>query len=141
MTFPHAGPGEFYASGVNVKPPPWPDFKSHPTEPTVEYRVTIWEQPVMEDVPDDQIGWGEVTYDLDGVVSVHEAIDWAEQKLAAGEGSYSRSGTPVRDREYVLFARVPGEDRFLQIAGWDPTINAPAAPPYNLPRQRRPQSD
>jgi hypothetical protein len=35
----------------------------------------------------------------------------------------------VRDREYVLFAKVPGDDRFLQIAGWDPTINAPADPP------------
>jgi hypothetical protein len=125
---------------MEVKPPPWPEFKSQRTEPTVEYRVTIWEQPVMEDVPDDQIGWGEATYDLCGVHSVHEAIEWAERILVSGEGPYSRFGTPVRDREYVLFAKVPSEERFLQIAGWDPNVNAGAAPPHNLPRQRRPQS-
>jgi hypothetical protein len=34
---------------------------------------------VMEDVPVEQIGWGEVTYDLEDVFSVHEAIAWAEQ--------------------------------------------------------------
>jgi len=43
-------------------------------------------------------------------------------------------------REYVLYAKVPGEDGFLQIAGWNPTSNPesdnlrrgarpPAAPP------------
>jgi len=123
---------------MNVKPPPRPDFKSHWTEPTAEYRVTIWEQPETEDVKGDEIGWGEITYDLDGVESVHEAIKWAQKKLLSGEGRYSRSGTPVRDREYVLFAKIPGEDRFLQLAGWDPTVNADAAPTYNLPRGRRP---
>ena len=91
----------------------------------------------MDDVPVNQIGWGEITYDLDGVDSVHEAIDWAERTLASNEGPYSRSGTPVRDREYVLFAKVPNEDRYLQLAGWDPTVNAEPAPPYNLPRQQR----
>ena len=122
---------------MEVKPPPWPDFKEQWTQPTAEYRVTIWEQPEMEDVPEDQIGWGEITYDLDGVESVHEAIDWSERKLVSDEGPYSSTGVPIRDREYVLFAKVPGEDRFLQIAGWDPTINAEAAPPHNLPRQGR----
>jgi len=121
---------------VDAKPPPWPEWKSQRTEPTTEYRVTFWEQPVMEDVPVEQIGWGEVTYDLEGVSSVHEAIEWAERKLESADGPYSRGGTPVRDREYVLFARVPGEDRFIQIAGWDPTVNAPTTPPFNLPRQR-----
>jgi hypothetical protein len=125
---------------MDVKPPPYPDFKTQSTEPTVEYRVTIWEQPEMEGVPDDQIGWGEITYDPDDVHSVHEAIEWAERKLVSDEGPYSRSGSPIRDREYVLFAKVPGEDRFLQLAGWDPTVNAEAAPPWNLPRQQRPTS-
>jgi hypothetical protein len=124
---------------VKVKEPPWPDFKNDRTEPTVEYRVTIWEQPEMDGVPADEIGWGEITYDLNDVHSVHEAIEWAERKLASSDGPYSRGeGIPVRDREYVLFVKVPGEDRFIQIAGWDPTINAEAVPPYNLPRRSPP---
>jgi hypothetical protein len=123
---------------MEVKPPPWPEFKSQRTEPTVEYRVTIWEQPVVETCR--RIGSGGITYDLGDVESVHEAIEWAERMLVSDEGPYSRSGTPVRDREYVLFAKVPSEQRFLQISGWDPTINAEAAPPHNLPRQRRPPS-
>lgn len=122
---------------MDVQPPPWPDFRSHRTEPTTEYRVTIWEQPESEHEPGQEMGWGEITYDLIGAQSVHEAISWAEEKLAANEGPYSRSGDEVRDSEYVLFARVPGEDRFLQIAGWDPTISGPAAPPHNLPRHQR----
>ncbi|HKP19622.1 MAG TPA: hypothetical protein VJT84_14195 [Gaiellaceae bacterium] len=124
---------------MNVKPPS-SEFKTQWREPATEYRVTLWEQPVMESVPVDRIGWGEVTYDLDGVTSVQEAIEWAERLLTSGKGPYSCSGTPVRDREFVLFAKVPGEDKFLQLAGWDPTVNAPAAPPYNLPRQRRTRS-
>jgi hypothetical protein len=80
----------------------------------------------MEATDPDLIGWGEITIDLVGVQDVHEAIQWAEQQLAANVGSYSRSGTPVRDREYVLYAKVPDEDRFVQIAGWDPSRN-PAA--------------
>jgi hypothetical protein len=50
------------------------------------------------------------------------------------------SGVPIRDREYVLFAKVPDEDRYIPIAGSDPTVNEPAAPPFNLPRQLRPAS-
>ena len=89
----------------------------------------------MEGVPAEQIGWGEVTYDLKGVLSVHEAIEWAERTLSSSDGPFSRGGTPVRDREYVLFARVPNEERFIQIAGWNPTVNAPATPPFNLLRR------
>jgi hypothetical protein len=120
---------------------PSPDFKTQHTDAVMQYRVTIWEQPEMEGVPEEQIGWGESTYDLDDADSVHEAIEWAERTLAAGDGPYSSSGTPVRDREYVLFVKLPGEERFLQIAGWDPTVNAPAAPPFNLPRRRHSPSD
>jgi hypothetical protein len=125
---------------MEVKRPPWPEFKVHWTAPASEYRVTIWEQPQINDVEAEMIGWGEVTFDLAGVQDVHEAIQWAEEKLAANDGPYSRSGAPVRDREYVLFARVPNEDRFVQIAGWDPTVNAKAEPPHNLRRRHRPSS-
>jgi hypothetical protein len=53
------------------------------------------------------IGWGEMTFDLVDVEDVHEAIEWAEQQLAANRGPYSESGRPVRDREYVVYAKVP----------------------------------
>jgi hypothetical protein len=125
------------APGMKAKPPSSLDWKAQSTEPTTEYRVTFWEQPVMENVPAEHIGWGEVTYDLEGVNSVHEAIEWAEKTFASADGPYSRSGKTIRDREYVLFARVPGEDRFVQLAGSDPTVNAPSTPPFNLPRQPR----
>jgi hypothetical protein len=29
------------------------------------------------------------------------------------------------DREYALFAKLPDADRDIQIAAWDPTVNAP----------------
>jgi hypothetical protein len=102
-------------------PPPYPDYREHWTAATREYRVVIWEQPVMEGVDPERIGWGEMTIDLADVEDVHEAIEWAERRLAKNDGPCSRGGDPVRDREYVLYARVPDEDRFLQIAGWDPT--------------------
>jgi hypothetical protein len=125
---------------VEAKPPPYPDYREQQTEPTSEYRVVLWEQPEMEGTEPERIGWGEVTIDLVGVQDVREAIAWAERQLAEGQGPYSRGGDRVRDREYVLYAKVPDEDRFVQIAGWDPTVNAEAEPPYNLPRRHPPSS-
>jgi hypothetical protein len=108
---------------METKPPPTPEYHEQWTAATTEYRVTIWEQPEMENVEPELIGWGEMTFDLVAVQDVHEAIQWAEQQLAASEGPYSRSGTRLRDPEYVLYVKVPDEDRFLQIAGWDPSRN------------------
>ena len=104
-------------------PPPYPEYYEHWTAPTREYRVVLWEQPVMEGLDPERIGWGEMTIDLVEIEDVHEAIECAERLLAKNEGPYSRGGNPVRDREYVLYAKVPDEERFLQIAGWDPTRN------------------
>jgi hypothetical protein len=107
---------------MDAQPSPYPEYKVQWSGVTSEYRVTIWEQPELSDVDPEHVGWGEITFDLVGVNDVHEAIRWAEQKLAANEGPYS-SGTPVRDREYVLYVKLPDEDRFVQIAGWDPSRN------------------
>ena len=121
---------------MDVRQPPYPEYKVQWSGVTGEYRVTIWEQPEIPDVDPTKIGWGEVTFDLVDVQNVHEAIQWAEQKLAANEGPYSsRSGAPVRDKEYVLYAKVPDEDRFVQIAGWDPSRNPRAE---NLGRVKAP---
>jgi hypothetical protein len=114
---------------VDVKPPPYPEYRTQWERPTHEYRVVIWEQPALEegdpdDIDPETIGWGEMTFDLVDVEDVHEAIEWAEQQLVANRGPYSKSGGRVRDHEYVLYAKVPGEDRFVQIAGWDPSRNS-----------------
>jgi hypothetical protein len=101
-------------------PPPYPEYRGQ-TTPTHEYRVVLWEQPSIERIDPERVGWGEMTVDLVGVEDVHEAIEWAQRRLGENDGPYSRDGVPVRDREYVLYARVPGEDLFVQIAGWDPT--------------------
>ncbi len=119
---------------MEVKPPPYPEYREQWEAPTYEYRVVLWEQPEMEGIDPDSTGWGEMTFDLAGVQDVHEAIEWAEQKLAANAGPYTESETPVRDREYVLYAKVPKEDRFVQIAGWDPSRNRSSE---NLRRVKR----
>jgi hypothetical protein len=73
----------------------------------------------MAGVEPEMIGWGETTFDLVDVEDVHEAVAWAKRQLAENAGPYR--GVSVRDREYVIFAKVPGEDRFLHVAGRDPT--------------------
>lgn len=107
---------------MEEKPPP-DMYREHRSEPTHEYRVVLWEQPEIDDVEPELSGWGELTVDLVGVADLHEAIAWAEGKLAASEGPYSRSGTAIRDREIVVYARVPGDDHFIQVVGWDPSRN------------------
>ena len=108
---------------MEVKPPPDPRDRREREDVATEYRVVLWEQPEMANIDPEKIGWGEITWDLAGVQDVNEVMEWAKRQLEAHEGAYSRGGTPVRDREYVLYARVPGEDRYLQIAGWDPSRN------------------
>ena len=87
------------------------------------YRVVLWEQPDVEDVHPESIGWGEVGFELSGVADVREVVRWAEEQLASGAGAYSRAGRTVRDREYVVYANVEvlGEQALVQIAGRDPT--------------------
>jgi hypothetical protein len=102
---------------MDVQPSPYPEYKVQLSGVADEYRVTIWEQPATPDVDPTQVGWGEITFDLVGVTDVHEAVQRAEQKLAANNEPYSsRSGTPVRDREYVLYRWRCGEGCCRQTA-------------------------
>jgi hypothetical protein len=80
------------------------------------------------------MGWHEMTFDLVGAHDVREAIEWAEARLYAGEGPLSEDGVPVQDREYVIYAKVPGNDQWLQVAGWVPT--RPQESAMNLRRFR-----
>jgi hypothetical protein len=111
-----------------------PGCTGDPVAPTTAYRVVLWEQPDLDDVPPESIGWGEAAFDLTEVDNVQEVIRWAAEQLASGAGYHSQAGRAVRDREYVVYAKVPGEDLLIQITGWDPSRNARGD---NLPRLRR----
>src|SRR3954447_12098885 len=101
-------------------------------EVAAAYRVTLWEQPAKTPdkelrggwgaFPDAHMGWSEMTFELDGARDVREAIRWAEAALATGEGSESRRGREVNDREYVIYARLRTENRWLHVAGWTPVL-------------------
>jgi hypothetical protein len=75
-----------------------------------------------------------MTFELVGAQDIREAIQWAEATLASDGGRASRSGRPVRDREYVIYAKAQNEDRWLHVAGWIPVL--PADSPSNLRRLR-----
>lgn len=68
------------------------------------------------------MGWEEMTFELVGAQDVREAIQWAEAALAAGEGPASRRSLRVQEREYVIYARLQNEDKWVQIAGRPPVL-------------------
>jgi hypothetical protein len=112
---------------VEVKPPPYPEYREQATFTTRDYRVVFWEHqlpPEGSGIAPDEMGWSELTLDLTDVQDVHEAIAWAESNLDA---ELDKDGAgPHGERVYVLSAKAPqpdheGEDWFVQIAGWDPT--------------------
>jgi hypothetical protein len=110
-----------------------PENRERPaSEVVTEYRVVIWEQPLVEGINPETVAWGEATHDLSEVRDVHQVIEWANAALTGRYGRYSGCGVPVRDREYVLYAKAAGQDQLAQIAGWDPTRHL-ASP--NLPRR------
>ena len=98
------------------------------------YRVTLWERPGRlpgddqpregwSPLPDAPMGWAETTFELVGCRDVCEAIQWAEAALASGKGPAARIGRHAQDREYVIYARMQTEDRWLQVAGWPPVLS------------------
>jgi hypothetical protein len=129
---------------------PAPDvYDDEPWELAAAYRVTLWEQPATPPhfdqpqhgwepfpvpLPGAPMGWEEMTFELVGVQDVREAIQWAETTLASGEGPTSRRGVPVQDREYVIYAKAQGKNRWLHVAGWTPVL--PSDSPLNLRRLR-----
>jgi hypothetical protein len=120
---------------MDARPARYPAYHNESSEIGDAYRVSLWEQPAHPDVDAERLAWHEMTFDLIGVQDVREAIEWAEARLAAGEGPLSEDGTPVQDQEYLIYAKVPREDRWLHIAGWLPT--RPPDHPHNLRRLRR----
>ena len=113
---------------------PAPDvYDDESWELAAAYRVTLWEQPAgppeadqprteWSPFPGALMGWEEMTFELVGARDVREAIQWAEAALASGEGPASRAGRPIQEREYVIYARLQNENRWLHVAGWPPVL-------------------
>jgi hypothetical protein len=108
---------------------------SEPSEMATAYRLTLWEQPARppdidrprvgwSPYPGAPMGWEYVTFDLVGAQDVREVIEWADATLASNEGPASRRGCPVDHQEYVIYAKVPTEDLWLQVAGRHPVLEA-----------------
>jgi hypothetical protein len=126
---------------MEVQPPPYPAYREQKTVPTRDYRVVFWEHqlpPEGSNIPREQMGWSELTLDLVGVEDVHEAITWAESRI--DEELDKDSQGPHGERVYVLYVKVPHEDWFVHIAGWDPTRAPNAAGIDNLRRRPLPPS-
>jgi hypothetical protein len=80
-------------------------------------------------------GWAELTVDLSDVEDVQEAISWAEANIDTQLDEGRPSNPPYGERLYCLYAKVPDENRYVHIAGWDPVL-PPDDPAWNLPRRR-----
>jgi hypothetical protein len=124
-----------YALVMDARPSPDRDYASEPAELATAYRVTLWEQPARpwdiarpgtgwSPYPGAPMGWEHMTFDLAGAEDVREAIQWADETLASNGGPASRRGCPVHDQQYVIYAKVPNEDLWLQVAGRHPVLSA-----------------
>lgn len=98
------------------------------------YRVTLWAQPAGALEVDDPrtgygpspgapSGWEEATFELVGARDVRDAIRWAEAALASEEEPSEGRGRPAKNREYVIYAGLQNESRWLQVAGWPPVLS------------------
>jgi hypothetical protein len=109
------------------------DYAPELSDVAATYRVTLWEQPARppevdrprtgwSSHPGSPMGWEYMTFDLVGAQDVREAIRWAEATLASKEGPASRRGGQVDDETYVIYAKVPDEGFWLQVAGRHPVL-------------------
>jgi hypothetical protein len=102
---------------MKVQEPPYPGYRDQGTAPTRDYRVVFWEKQL----PPSE-GWSELTLDVADVNEVHEAIAWAEATIDKQLDQNRSPDQPHGERIYCLYAKVPGEDWFVHIAGWNPVI-------------------
>jgi hypothetical protein len=61
------------------------------------------------------------------------SYSWAEAHI--DEYLDGDEDEPHGDRVYVLYVKDPREDRYLHIAGWDPTRSSDAPPEWNFSRR------
>jgi hypothetical protein len=115
--------------------------------PARDYRVVFWQQqlpPEGSGIAPEQMGWAELTLDLVGADDVQDAIAWAESNIDIQLDEVNRAWAEMHpddradehhgERVYVLYVKVPNEDWYLHIAGWNP-VRAPEAGEFNLGRR------
>jgi hypothetical protein len=122
---------------METRQPPIPEYRTQQEIVAVrDYRVVFWEHqlpPEGSGIQEEQMGWAELTIDLANAQDVQEAIEWAEAHI---HSSLDRDNDePHGERLYVLYAKAPGEDRYFQIAGLDPTRSPDVPPEWNLRRR------
>jgi hypothetical protein len=123
---------------VDIREPPYSENRTQEDIRTCRsYRVVFWQRqlpPAESGIAPEELGWSETTVDLANAQDVQEAIEWAETNI---DRFLDRDGDdPHGERLYVLYVKVPAEDRYLHIAGWDPTRSRDAPPELNLSRHR-----
>lgn len=134
-----------YVPPVEVHQPPFPEYQEQAdVRACRDYRVVFWEQqlPPSNSAPEAEpgwaahrtapMGWAEVTLDLREVEDVQEAIEWAEANVDAVLDRDRPGAEPHGRRLYVLYVRVPDEDRYLHVSGWVPVRDVAAGRDYNL---------
>ncbi|HET6683067.1 MAG TPA: hypothetical protein VFG75_05165 [Gaiella sp.] len=123
---------------METRDPPYPDYRTQGDVLACRnYRVVFWQHqlpPVDSGIAPEQMGWAELTVDLVDVEDVQEAIEWAENRI--DEYLNIDGGEPHGERVYVLYVKVPREDRYLHISGWDPVRSPDAPADWNLCRRR-----
>jgi hypothetical protein len=104
---------------MEVHPPPFPEYREHRQLETRDYRVVFWQHqlPPAGYRPED-MGWAELTIDLDAAEDVHEVIEWAERYIL----DFAEEA-PGSEHAYCIYAKIPSDTTLLHIAGVDPTVD------------------
>ena len=87
-----------------------------------EYRVALWQHqvpPVGSDTAPDEMAWTEVAIDLVDVSAVQDVVEWADSNMDTWLDKLDLG--PSGGRRYVIYAKLPGDDTYVQLVGSDPT--------------------
>jgi len=124
---------------VEIRRPQHPEYATQQeVEACRDYRLVLWEHqlpPEGSGVAPEHMAWTELTVDVLDAQDVQEVIEWAEANIHEAL-TVRNTDRPHGERVYVLYVKVPREDRYLQILGWDPTRSTDAPPGWNLGRRR-----
>jgi hypothetical protein len=125
---------------MDIRQPPYPEYRvQQEVVACRDYRVVFWQHQLPPDgsgIAPAQMGWSELTVDLVDAADVQEAVAWAESNIDEYFDRLDRATDKSHgERLYVLYVKVPGEDRYLHLAGCDPTRSPDSPPEWNLHRR------
>jgi hypothetical protein len=104
---------------VEIRYPPIPEYLERGERQTHDYQVVFWTHqfPPPGHIQE-QMGWAELTWDIQDAEDVYEVIAWAESYLHEFAAEH-----PGAQHSYCVYAKVPGEDWLLHIGGVNPSAN------------------